>query len=656
MNLDGKHAASSMAGLYEGQRNRVFAVCFALLRNVQDAEDATQETFAHVLPRLDTLNGDPTGYLIVTARNVCLDELRRRVRRPETDLGTSPECGSSKVTAEDTAITRDLVGEVWRDLPEGDRHLFAHVFAGWSPREIAAQLGMSANLVNLRIFRARQRIRRLVSAPAAVASVRPRAALDALMQRVRALRSDTAPPLLAQLQTTTLGVVPLLAGIVAGIVGGAAPILGGPSTAPLAEVASGHVDRPVRQPLAVALPIHPLPSSAAASRPNMPPPVYLDSFTPTAHYTQDHVLYAEGPTSQPCQSDPCFSLYRTDNGGRSWRVISPDFVGQLLMPPSFPSTQTLFSLRSDGLARSDDAGRTFKLVNALLLTAQNELNTGTSTPWPVALPTPLQSLAGALQRDAGGAVNTVRGGVQGDVAAMDPTSTADDVRVFILSRATGLLSVYDSASGSVLVDYKFAPYQLDVVNMFTGPGAKGVFIVTQTLPQTQVPAQAPRGVWSTYLCTAQAGCSWLGPAPRPLREFNDTPTYSPTFGGDQTLWYSNWHDISQVTMSGDDTTLSLPAGWEPLALIPDARYATTRTLEVIATGDSSQAQRFAVFASVGGGPLTMVSGRDLPQVLNLQSLQRLPDGSIVGVDWNYGDTPGGMECSRDDARSWHPTC
>lgn len=654
MELDEGIGASSSTGslahLYEGQRNRVFAVCFAMLHNAEDAEDATQETFVRVMARLETLSGDPIGYLVATARNVCVDELRRRVRRPGVGPGAA-YAGAAGTTVEEAAIARDTVGLLWRDLPEADRRLFAHVFAGWSPREIGSRLGTSAGLVNLRIFRARQRIRRLVSTPAALANLHPHAVLEAVARRLRGLRSDTAPPLLAQLQTSTLATVPMLAAMAAGLLGGATPgALGTSAPAPAVAAAAGHADRPVSGFLRVPLAAARSAASAVAATTTVgstTAPASLTSFTPSAHYNQDHVLYAQGPSSGQCsnQNGPCYSLYRTGNGGRSWALVSPAFSGRLLMPPGFPATPTLYSLRSDGLARSDDGGHTFALVTALVMAVRTGENQASSTRTTILDMLPPQ--VGAAVPDTAplfGQANLLSSTVEGDAAAIDPTSTAADVRVFVVNRSLGIISLYDSASSTVEVDYQVAPDQDGVVNLFTAPGARGVFVVART---------APDG-WSTFDCTAQAGCARLGPAAKALRDFTNYPTMSPTFGVDQTLWYAGTDDIDQVTMSGTGARRRLPADWYPMAVIPDANYATTRTLEVIAGGNDPSA--YVVFRSVRGGPFAPVDDRSFPAEVNVASLRRLPDGSLIGTDWPWGDSADALVCSRDDARSWGAAC
>ena len=151
-------AVAPLGDLYRTEWNRVFAVCLGLLRNPQDAEDATQETFARVVARAGVLAGDPRAYLITTARHVCIDELRRRSRWMQADADVELPGGQHQ-TIEDSAVSRDAVRLAWQRLGDADRRVVAYLFAGLSPAEIGERLGLTAGVVSVRLFRARQRLR-----------------------------------------------------------------------------------------------------------------------------------------------------------------------------------------------------------------------------------------------------------------------------------------------------------------------------------------------------------------------------------------------------------------------------------------------------------------------------------------------------------------
>jgi len=647
--LDG----ARLGTLYEAERNRVFAVCFALLRNPQDAEDATQETFARVMARARRLDGDARAYLVATARNVCVDELRRRNRRREGEIDDESAAGasSSVETAEDTAVARGMVSLAWHRLPERDRRLFAYVFAGLSLSEIGSRVDMTSNLVGLRLFRARQRLRRFMPAPGVAAAVRPRVLWQALLRRLRRERGDAMAPLMTRLQESAVGVAPVLLSVLSGTGGGGAPAIALPPPALARPVAAGPVSGLPHRPLGTLS--QAVQSAAATATAVAAPlaangPAYLSSFVPSPNYSRDHTVFAEGPNQQQCSSNAavCFSLYRTADGGRDWTLVSPAFNGQLLLPPFFATSSTLYALTSDGLARSDNGGRTFELINTVLDTARSLSDGAGSTMSSVAtlLPAPLASPldnAEHYRELANGATSTV----QGDVAAIEPDSRPDHTVIFVVNREANTLSVYDSRNHSVNPAFRVAPDQTDVLDAVSAPGAGGVFVVAQTVSQG----------WSVFSCTAGGGCARLGPAPEVLHQFDQDRVASPTFGRDHTFWYEGWLDVEQVTLGGADVHLALPAGWVPLVVLPGGNYAATRDVEVIAAlGD--QPDSYAVMDSRGGAAFRLVQRIDMPAGVDVFTMVRMPDGSLYGTRWPWDESPGGFVCSRDGGITWRASC
>jgi RNA polymerase sigma-70 factor (ECF subfamily) len=70
------------AELYQEYKRVVMSVCFAILRNEDEALDAAQETFVKVFENAKSLNpnGHLKGWLTTIAANLCRDKLRKRKR------------------------------------------------------------------------------------------------------------------------------------------------------------------------------------------------------------------------------------------------------------------------------------------------------------------------------------------------------------------------------------------------------------------------------------------------------------------------------------------------------------------------------------------------------------------------------------------------
>jgi RNA polymerase sigma-70 factor (ECF subfamily) len=74
----------AFAELARRHEDRVFALCYRMMGNRQDALDAAQEVFLQLLRKLDRYDSRSafTTWLYRVASNVCYDLLRRRRRQP----------------------------------------------------------------------------------------------------------------------------------------------------------------------------------------------------------------------------------------------------------------------------------------------------------------------------------------------------------------------------------------------------------------------------------------------------------------------------------------------------------------------------------------------------------------------------------------------
>src|SRR5262245_52188503 len=76
-------SADGLLAILEGCQDRIYNVCYQVLRHAQDAEDAAQETLVKIAHDVGTVADlrqfDPWMYR--TAFNTALDVLKRRRRR-----------------------------------------------------------------------------------------------------------------------------------------------------------------------------------------------------------------------------------------------------------------------------------------------------------------------------------------------------------------------------------------------------------------------------------------------------------------------------------------------------------------------------------------------------------------------------------------------
>lgn len=149
------HSQEEMAALYRRHVSMVYQICLMLLKNVPDAEDATQNVFRKVMEQ-DKPFRDPEhekAWLIVTARNECRDQLKhwwRRNRESETAL-----LHASSRQPEDNGL-KELIWE----LPEQDRLvLYLYYYQGYTAQEIAELLGKNPSTVRTWLVRARKKLK-----------------------------------------------------------------------------------------------------------------------------------------------------------------------------------------------------------------------------------------------------------------------------------------------------------------------------------------------------------------------------------------------------------------------------------------------------------------------------------------------------------------
>jgi len=153
-------------------QHRVFAVARGILKRQEDVEDIAQQVFVKAyfsLKRFDQRAAFSTWLYKITV-NECWDLLRKRKARPliyEADFSEeqSRQFSASEQRAQtgpDTSermAMRQRLESMLAQLDERDRAmLILKEVEGFSVEEIADSLGLNANTVKVRLFRARRRV------------------------------------------------------------------------------------------------------------------------------------------------------------------------------------------------------------------------------------------------------------------------------------------------------------------------------------------------------------------------------------------------------------------------------------------------------------------------------------------------------------------
>ena len=153
---DGR-AFDQLMAAHEG---RVFAICLRILRDREEALDATQETFIIVLRKAGSFEGRSafSTWLYRVAVNTCYTMLRKKGRRPTTPLpGAHDPPDLSATDRIRAAELRPMLEEALATLPEefGPAVLLSDL-EGLPLRRVAEILEVPLGTVKSRVFRGRK--------------------------------------------------------------------------------------------------------------------------------------------------------------------------------------------------------------------------------------------------------------------------------------------------------------------------------------------------------------------------------------------------------------------------------------------------------------------------------------------------------------------
>lgn len=150
----------------------VARLCARMLGSGADAEDAASETFLRARRAIDDYDASRPfrAWLLAIAAHRCIDHLRRRTREQklfaptELDAESLPHPGPSPLRGELDGERRRAVTRAIDQLPERYRApLVLRYFAEQSYLEIGLELELSEAQVGMLLYRARRKLRELLS-------------------------------------------------------------------------------------------------------------------------------------------------------------------------------------------------------------------------------------------------------------------------------------------------------------------------------------------------------------------------------------------------------------------------------------------------------------------------------------------------------------
>lgn len=169
LTMDQKEVKDAFLRTYDTYADDIYRFCVLKVSNRELAEDLTQEVFMRYWQTIRT--GDTTlrndrAYLYTLARNLVIDWYRKK---KDASLDALTETGLDFGSDEHTKIELNAqmseVLAVINQLDDDARDALVLRFVeGFSPKEIAAISGESANAVSVRINRAIKKVQGLIHA------------------------------------------------------------------------------------------------------------------------------------------------------------------------------------------------------------------------------------------------------------------------------------------------------------------------------------------------------------------------------------------------------------------------------------------------------------------------------------------------------------
>ena len=164
----GDHAA--FESLIRAHQRMVHSLTFRMTGSTADAEDLAQETFIRAYRQLDSYRGTAkfSTWLYRIAVNACLNWRKREARREQVHTNWA-ESGTARQTETKSLVDTDELSQSVQaallKLPAKQRAaIVLTIYDGHNHAEAAQILGCSETTVSWRVFAARRKLKRLLSA------------------------------------------------------------------------------------------------------------------------------------------------------------------------------------------------------------------------------------------------------------------------------------------------------------------------------------------------------------------------------------------------------------------------------------------------------------------------------------------------------------
>lgn len=155
----------------------VYNLALSIVKKKEDAEDVTQETYLRLWRAASEIKLESSLklYILRTARNLALDLIRKNSKRDEIDTVILDAEGEFEIDIADDSpdsrpdesylrkIEKEVVRQSIEELPSAAREIIVlRDIEGLSYTEIAEMLGLAEGTLKSKLFRARERLRKII--------------------------------------------------------------------------------------------------------------------------------------------------------------------------------------------------------------------------------------------------------------------------------------------------------------------------------------------------------------------------------------------------------------------------------------------------------------------------------------------------------------
>jgi RNA polymerase sigma-70 factor (ECF subfamily) len=161
---------NAFAVLVDRYKDMVFTLSLKMLKDREEAEEVSQDTFLKIYKSLNKFNGESkfSTWIYKVAFNTCLDRLKKNKRlQPVTTLDEFNEQEAISLTNVLDLIEererKKIIQDCLHWLPGEDSFLLTlYYFEEQSLEEIATIIGINPNNVKIRLYRSRKKLMTLL--------------------------------------------------------------------------------------------------------------------------------------------------------------------------------------------------------------------------------------------------------------------------------------------------------------------------------------------------------------------------------------------------------------------------------------------------------------------------------------------------------------